>query len=169
MNSSSIWDKRYLKMAELVASWSKDPKAHVGAVIVRDNRVVATGFNGFPSGVLDDDRLQDQETKLAMTVHAEVNALVSAGDRAQGATIYVWGKPVCSRCASSIIQAGLMRVVEIRASTQTTKPSKWDQSGELAKKMFSETGIQCHQISLAEAAANDESEASIQELSLIHI
>jgi dCMP deaminase len=47
------WDQRYLEMAALVAGWSKDPRAGVGAVIVRNNRVVATGFNGFSSEVLD--------------------------------------------------------------------------------------------------------------------
>ncbi len=63
--SNIKWDRRYLEMAELVASWSKDPNAQVGAVIVRDNRVVATGFNGFPAEVEDlDERLGDKKKKL---------------------------------------------------------------------------------------------------------
>ena len=110
--SRADWDTRYLQMAELVASWSKDPNAQVGAVIVRNNRVVATGFNGLPSDVLDtEERLEDQDLKLVMTVHAEENALIVAGRDAEGATIYVHGKPVCCRCAGSIIQAGITRVV----------------------------------------------------------
>ncbi len=63
MVNVDVWDKRYLEMARLVAGWSKDPNAQVGAVIVRDNRVVATGFNGFPTHVQDDGRLQDKATK----------------------------------------------------------------------------------------------------------
>ena len=56
--SNSKWDQNYLEMAHLVAGWSKDPNAQVGAVIVRNNRVVATGFNGFPAEVEDlDERL----------------------------------------------------------------------------------------------------------------
>ena len=98
--SRADWDTRYLRMAELVADWSKDPKAHVGAVIVRNNRVVATGFNGLPSEVLDtEERLQDQDLKLNMTVHAEENALIVAGRDAEGACIYVHGKPICCRRA----------------------------------------------------------------------
>lgn len=65
------WDQRYLEMAALVAGWSKDPRAGVGAVIVRNNRVVARGFNGFSSDVLDrEERLQDKDTKLQMVIHA---------------------------------------------------------------------------------------------------
>ena len=103
--SNIKWDQRYLEMAELVASWSKDPKAHVGAVIVRDNRVVATGFNGFPAEVEDlVERLDDQTKKLEMIVHAEQNALIVAGKSAEGATIYVHGKPVCATCAGAFVR-----------------------------------------------------------------
>ena len=110
--SHDKWDERYLEMAALVARWSKDPNARVGAVIVRNNRVVATGFNGFPCEVLDKtERLNIKAVKLEMTVHAEENALIVAGRSAEGATIYVHGKPVCPRCAGSIIQAGVARVV----------------------------------------------------------
>jgi len=143
--SLSKWDSRYLQMAELVASWSKDPNAKVGAVIVRDNRVVATGFNGFPSEVLDnDDRLENKEQKLAMVVHAEENALIVAGRVAEGATIYVYGKPVCPRCAGSIIQARIKRVVAERPEKDAAKQGKWDKLGEISLEMFSETEIQFH-------------------------
>lgn len=137
------WDLRYLKLAKLVAGWSKDPNAKVGAVIVRNNRVVATGFNGLPSDVLDSDaRLQDQEVKLQMTVHAEENALIVAGPRVEGATIYVHGKPVCPRCAASLIQAGVSRVVA--AKPEANSQSKWDKLGDLALEMFLEKGVRFH-------------------------
>ena len=137
------WDQRYLEMAALVAGWSKDPRAGVGAVIVRNNRVVATGFNGFPSEVLDrEERLQDKDTKLQMVVHAEENALIVAGRNSEGATIYVHGKPVCPRCAGSIIQAGVWRVVA--EPPQQNKESSWHDLGRIALEMFAEAGLQFH-------------------------
>ena len=139
------WDERYLEMAALVASWSKDPRAKVGAVVVRNNRVVATGFNGLPSEVLDnEERLMDKQIKLEMTVHAEENALIVAGRNAEGATIYVHGKPVCARCAGSIIQARIQRVVAMHPEMSDSKKSVWRKVGLIALAMLGEAGIQFH-------------------------
>ena len=137
------WDARYLELARLVASWSKDPNAQVGAVIVRKNRVIATGFNGLPSDVIDTDkRLCDPELKQLMTVHAEENALIVAGKGAEGACIYVHGKPVCCRCAGSIIQAGIERVVAMPPDSQILSPgSKWVPLGSIALEMFVEAKV----------------------------
>lgn len=149
------WDKRYLNMAALVSTWSKDPRAQVGAVIVKNNRVIATGFNGFPSEVLDnDDRLHDQQKKLDMVVHAEENAMIVAGRSAEGATIYVHGKPVCSRCAGSIIQSGIVRVVAM--PPEKAGRSKWARSARLASCMFLEAGVQCHEKQLSEAELRED-------------
>ena len=65
---SDKWDRRFLELANFVASWSKDPSTKVGAVIVRADRTVASmGFNGFPRGVLDHEgRYADRATKYAM-------------------------------------------------------------------------------------------------------
>ncbi|MGI2168518.1 deaminase [Shewanella oncorhynchi] len=85
------------------------------------------------------ERLDDSDLKLELVVHAEVNAIIAAGSRSFGSTIYVWGKPICSRCAGPIIQAGVKRVVALKPGDSN---SKWDQSGKLAHKMFLEAGIQ---------------------------
>lgn len=156
------WDTRYLEVARLIAGWSKDPNAGVGAVIVRDNRIVATGYNGFPEHVLDDDRLKDKAVKQEMVVHAEVNATLSAGERARGATIYVHGKPICARCASSLIQAGVKRIVAARPkpaiANEPTEASArpgyvdWDHKGRIACEMFAEAGIQVHHKALPHQA-----------------
>ncbi len=152
------WDQRYLRMAALVASWSKDPNARVGAVIVRNNRVVATGFNGFPSDVLDTrERLLEKLKKLEMTVHAEENALIVAGQNAEGATIYVHGKPICPRCAGSIIQAGIARVVAMHPD-EIGKESKWYEPFLTAWEMFSEARIQFHGKMLIPEASTAESD-----------
>lgn len=137
------WDQRFYDLAKHIAEWSKDPNAKVGAVVVaRRGRDIAIGFNGFPMGVEDSvERLQDLDVKLDMTVHAEMNALIAAGSRAQGATLFVWGKPICARCAGSIIQAGIQRVVA-PDPTLTPIDSKWRKPGEIAYEMLKEAGIQ---------------------------
>jgi dCMP deaminase len=84
------------------------------------------------------ERLENQDVKLEFVVHAEINAIIAAGERANGATIYVWGKPICARCAGPIIQAGIKRVVALAPGDSD---SKWDISGKTAQQMFKEAGI----------------------------
>ena len=107
------WDERFWRLAAFVAQWSKDPKAKVGAVITSKKAgAIALGYNGFPSGVEDSaERLESTDIKLDMIIHAEQNALFIAGSAAEGGDFFVWGKPICSRCAGLIIQAGISRVV----------------------------------------------------------
>lgn len=134
------WDERFCRLAEHVSFWSKD-KTQVGAVLFsKKGGDITIGYNGFPMGVEDSvDRLMDTDTKLEIVVHAEVNAIIAAGSRARGATLYVWGKPICSRCAGPIIQAGIKKVVCLKPEIGTD--SKWDKSGKIAEKMFKEAGI----------------------------
>ena len=105
----SKWDLRFLKIAREVSSWSKDPNRKVGAVIVKNRRVLSTGYNGFPVNFPDEDR----EDKNLFTVHAEANAITKvakSGNSSKGATLYVTASP-CLECAKLIIQAGITRVV----------------------------------------------------------
>lgn len=136
------WDKRFWELAKFVASWSKDPDAQVGAVLTTPRGgAVALGYNGFPIGVEDSaDRLHDRDIKLDMIIHAEQNALLIAGPIANGADLYVYGKPVCSRCAGLIIQAGIRRVIATDPHS-VDATSKWRQTGILALDMFAEAGI----------------------------
>lgn len=131
------WDERYLALAKHVADWSKDPSSKVGAVVAKNNRVVSVGFNGFPADVADRaELLENRDFKYEMVVHAEVNALLVAGQRAEGATIYVYGRPVCATCAGAIIQSGIIRVVA--EPPPATGEGKWDKSGRIARTMFGE-------------------------------
>ena len=60
----SKWDLRWIRQAEEVKTWSKDPSTKVGCIFVRNNRLVSSGYNGFPSGILDSEiRLNDREFK----------------------------------------------------------------------------------------------------------
>lgn len=131
------WDERFLDLAQLVGGWSKDPGTKVGAVIVRlDRTVVSLGYNGFPRGV--DDTYQDREHKLLRTVHAEMNAILSARGPLHGCTLYVTPLCPCSNCAASIIQSGIGRVV---ARTPREMRPEWRASLEAGHEMFEQAMI----------------------------
>jgi dCMP deaminase len=149
----SKWDTRLCELAKFVSEWSKDPKAKVGAVVFsKRGGDVSIGYNGFPMGVEDSaDRLEDQEVKLELVVHAEVNALLAAGSRSAGSTIYVWGKPVCARCAGSIIQAGVKRVVALSPDS-VPGDSKWHKTGKVAHQILLEAGVHVDFYSVADEA-----------------
>jgi dCMP deaminase len=143
MHNQLKWHIRYLKMAKMVASWSKDPSTKCGAVIVNaDNEVVSIGFNGFPRGVYDSPRkLNDRAIKLAMTLHAERNAILFAKQSLKGCTIYTWPMHACSECAAMIIQAGFWQHV-----TMMNDNPRWQESWNIARDMFNEANVDVHMI-----------------------
>lgn len=143
MDQINKWDKRYLALAAEVATWSKDPSTQVGAVTVGNKKeVLSQGFNGFPRGIHDtDERYQDRQTKYKFVVHAEMNAIYNAtysGTSLDGATLYVYGLPICSECAKGIIQVGIKKVV-VKKSKEL---DNWNESVELSKAMFDEAGVE---------------------------
>jgi dCMP deaminase len=137
----SDWHQRFLGLARTVASWSKDPSTKVGAVAVRDRRVLATGYNGLPTHVGDDfERLNDRNTRLAMSVHAEANVIAYAarhGVCLNGSTIYVFPLMTCAGCAAQLIQAGINKVVV----PNFVEPLRWQESFDVARLMFIESGV----------------------------
>jgi dCMP deaminase len=144
------WDLRFLKLAEVIASWSKDPSTKVGAVIVDPftKEIQGTGFNGFPQGVLDtDERYQNRDLKYQIVVHAEENAIISAGRRAMGSALYVWPSfllpPICARCCASAIQAGIAEIVgfEIDEANLEPRQLRWKDTILLARQMCDEAGV----------------------------
>jgi len=141
------WDYRFMSIAEEISTWSKDPSSKIGAVIVNDERrILATGYNGFPKGIEDtDERLNDRGQKYPLIVHAEMNCLMNAlysGVSVRGATLYVYGLPVCAECTKSVIQSGIIRVV-VATDVDKEVPEKWVQQwNELSKPMYIEAGIE---------------------------
>jgi len=133
------WDLRYISLAQHVSTWSKDPSTKCGAVIVdKHNHVVSIGYNGFPQGIQDsDDLLKDRPKKLAMTIHAERNALIFAKQDLHDCTLYTYPIQCCSECMAMMIQAGITRHV----STSLTS-DKWQESFLIAQKMMDEAGVQ---------------------------
>ena len=120
------WDKRFMEMAEVVATWTscaREGRA-IGAVIVKDKRILTTGYNGAPSGILScrdkGECMRDKlgvesgtRQELCYAVHAEQNAIAQAaklGVSVDGATIYVTHQP-CTICTRIIINSGIKRII----------------------------------------------------------
>lgn len=120
------WDDRFMKMAFLVSEWSSCRREgrNVGCVIVKDKRVMTTGYNGAPAGmktcVEKGECLRDRlgiasgtRLEVCYAVHAEQNAIIQAakiGVSVQDATLYCTHQP-CSLCAKMIVNSGIRRVV----------------------------------------------------------
>ena len=137
------WDLRFMKMAKEVSKWSKDPSKQIGAVAVGENhRILSTGYNGFPTGIFDhEDRYDNRELKYKYVVHAEKNCIYNAclnGISLAGASLYVYGLPVCCECAKGIIQVGIKEVI---VEENCFDIAKWNDSFEITKEFFNETGI----------------------------
>ena len=139
---STKWDKRYLALAHHIAEWSKDPSTKVGCIVVGvDREIRSTGFNGFPRGIADDaERLSNRELKYPLICHAEENAIMHAariGVSLKGCTAYVtW--PPCTRCARSLIQAG---VVEVVYPSACEVPERWRGDFDMSTQMMQEAGL----------------------------
>lgn len=110
------WDSYFMRIAEIVSERSTCDKLHVGAVIVKDRNILATGFNGSISGddhCCDVGCLINAEKKCVRTVHAEINAIAQAakhGVSIDGSTMYVTTLP-CWTCFKVLINAGIKKIV----------------------------------------------------------
>lgn len=147
IESLDKWDRRFLSKAKEVSSWSKDPSTKVGAVAVSKKRIeISSGWNGFPRGIEDsEERLNNRSLKYQLVVHAEMNCIYNAtynGISLDGTTLYVYGLPVCSKCALGIIQVGVARVVMVANKGKLESRSIWQEEFELTKRLFQETGIE---------------------------
>lgn len=137
------WDEYFMEIAEVAQKRSTCIRRNVGAVIVKDNRILATGYNGVPSkiehcgerGCLRDKMNipSGQRHELCLGIHAEQNAIVQAaymGVSIDGGTLYCTNQP-CVLCAKMLINAGVKRIV-----------IKEGYPDELAKEILDEAGLQ---------------------------
>lgn len=138
MNYSEKWDKRFLRIAKEVSSWSKDPSKQIGSVATIDNRIIATGYNGFPSGIEDKPEwLEDRTIKYDLIIHAEMNLLMDATRTArslEGSTIYVWGLIICPNCMKHLIAAGITRFVYVNLYDDPYWNTEWNTSLKILQK-----------------------------------
>ena len=135
------WHVRFLRLAKEVSTWSIDPSTKVGCVLVKNKRVISTGYNGFPKKISDNfDRLLDREKKYEITVHAEVNAVTTAalhGVSTEGSIAYVSFSP-CSRCAAVLINAGIS---EVYVTGGSIIPDRWLSNFITASTLLAEAGV----------------------------
>lgn len=130
---STKWDKRFLRLAREVSSWSKDPSTKVGAIIVdSDRQVVSMGYNGFPYCFDDCEKSYlDRSIKLDRIIHGEMNAVMNAKRSVRGCTLYTWPFMTCDRCAVHMLQAGIERFVA--PMTPPEIEERWSESIQKAK------------------------------------
>lgn len=136
------WDEYFMKIAQEVAKRSTCLRRHVGAVLVMDKRILATGYNGVPTGIehcSERGCIREQQNvpsgqrhELCRGLHGEMNVLLQAaryGIKIDGATLYSTTYP-CSMCAKMAINAGITQIV-----------CSSDYPDELSKEILSEAGV----------------------------
>ncbi len=133
-------DEYGIELAKTASLRSKDPSTKVGCAIMdADGRVVALGYNGTCRGVSDEKWIQgDRDLKLAVTIHAELNAVLNASGSVKGCTAYVYPLPTCSHCAAVLAQSGVSRVV----CGDTNKGDRWFESARVGATLMLEAGIE---------------------------
>ena len=115
MDKQKELDSRYLRMARIWSENSYCQRRRVGALIVKDKRIISDGYNGTPSGFENVCEDEDHLTK-PYVLHAEANAITKiarSNNNSDGSTLYVTDSP-CVECSKLIIQAGIRRVVYAR-------------------------------------------------------
>jgi dCMP deaminase len=115
MKPRATWDEYFMRIAKEVATRATCDRKHVGAVIVRDKSILATGYNGSIRGLphCDEEGHLMEDGHCVRTIHAEANAIVQAarnGVRIDEATIYVTASP-CWNCFKVIANAGIKKIV----------------------------------------------------------
>lgn len=151
-NKRKSWDAYFLEIAGLVASRSTCLRRRVGAILVKDNHIVSTGYNGAPRGLehcLDRGciRMQNQipsgeRHEFCRGIHAEQNALIQAavhGISIAESTLYCTNFP-CSLCSKLLINARVKRIVYIEGYPD-----------ELARELLEESGIALVQMKIEES------------------
>lgn len=141
------WDEYFLEVAHLVARRATCLRREVGAVLVKDKRILATGYNGAPSGLahcLDIGCLREklkipsgQRHELCRGLHAEQNVIIQAalyGISTKGSTLYITNQP-CIICAKMLINAGVKEIV-----------TAGDYPDKLAKEFLKEAKIKVRKL-----------------------
>ncbi|MBD3408806.1 MAG: dCMP deaminase [Ignavibacteriales bacterium] len=139
------WDEYFLKLAMLVSERATCPRMHCGCVLVRDKRILATGYNGSIPGQphCDDVGCMIVENHCVRTIHAEMNALLQCslhGVSTKGATAYVTNMP-CTNCAKALIGAGVAEVV-IFSDYHDTLAEEFFASAEVPLRRIAQPGVE---------------------------
>lgn len=139
------WDERFLEIARLISTWSKDPSTKVGALAANlERRILAQGYNGFPAGARDSPMLYDDRTiKYHRIVHAEANIIFNAcnfGVQLKLATVYIYGMYPCPECINALAQVGVARIAFQVGHSENVH--KWEELfHDVSKGILHELGI----------------------------
>lgn len=141
MGETRKWDIRFMKLAEHVAQWSKDPSTKVGAVVTSDRKVLGLGYNGFPAGTDDSsDLYDDRSVKYPRVVHAEMNALLQSNRLLAQESMTLYATLFsCADCAGPIINFGVKRAVF--PYPDNAQLERWGDSHTIAAEMYQEAGV----------------------------
>ena len=151
------WDQYFMEIAKVASKRSTCLRRQVGAIIVKEKRILATGYNGAPAGLPHCEEMggclreklgvpAGEKHELCRGTHAEQNAIIQSanyGASIKGGTIYCTHRP-CSVCAKMIINAGLVRVVVAE-----------DYPDRLARDLFGEAGVAVEVLAGAVKASTD--------------
>ena len=142
-------DKIFINIASEIASASKCVSKQVGAVIVKDGRILSTGYNGTPAGYVNccdhwngEYTPEHHEWSKTYEIHAEMNAIIWAarkGISIEDATIYVTLEP-CSECSKNLIASGIKRIVYKTPYEHT--------HSEVISKFLKDNGVSIERLSL---------------------
>jgi len=129
------WDEYFMDIASEVAKRSTCPRLQVGAILVRDRRILTTGYNGAPAGTAHCTEVGCKMVNghCIRTVHAEQNAIIQAalhGVSTQGSTLYTTHEP-CQICTKMLINAGVVKIVYGE-----------DYPDEFARQLLAEAGVE---------------------------
>ena len=146
------WDQWFLQGVYWIASKSKDPKTKIGAIIVKDNHIISTGYNGIPEGV-DDGILDRNERpeKYKWYEHGERNAIYNAARHGIGTsnTILYTNATPCADCARGIIRCGIKEVYVHKQFTDLTDVvvrDQWKGHNKTTITMFNEARIGFYEV-----------------------
>src|SRR5262245_24679881 len=137
------WDRKFMQLAEQLATWSRDRSRRVGCIVVGgNNEIRSTGYNGFPRGVDDSvEERYERPAKYRWTEHSERNAIFNAarvGVSLEGCRLYVTTLYPCVDCARAIVQTGIASVMCVAPDF---KDPNWGDDFRIAQTMFREAGV----------------------------
>ena len=143
MHDRPTWDEYFLEMARVIARRSTCLRRKVGALLVREKRILASGYNGAPSGLPHCEEVgcrraqlgipSGERQELCRALHAEQNAIIQAalhGVNTRGSILYCTTQP-CITCAKMLINAGVTRIVY-----------HGEYPDELAREMLAQAGVE---------------------------
>lgn len=130
--SDEKWQKRFMELAHLIATWSKD-STKVGAVLVtHDCKIIGQGYNG-PITTVDDSIITSRDIKVNHTIHAEVNAIMDAtklSNLSQEVTYLFVTHPICIECAKLAAQFNI-NAIYCKETDDSDFNNRWDNSAAL--------------------------------------